>query len=74
MDITQMKEGDKGVVVEICGGCGIVNKLDALGIRPGVEITKISSQFLRGPVILQVGNTQVAIGYGMARRVLVEPK
>jgi len=74
MDITQMKEGEKGKVIEIQGGRGLVSKLDSLGIRPGVEITKISNQLLYGPVVVQVGNTQVAIGLGMARRVIVEHK
>jgi len=74
MDITQLKEGEKAKVVKILGGCGLIKKLDALGIRPGVEITKISSQVLRGPQTLQIGNTQVAIGFGMARRVIVEHK
>jgi ferrous iron transport protein A len=45
-----------------------------LGIRPGVEITKISSQLMAGPVIVQVGNTQSALGFGMAMKVIVELK
>ncbi len=72
MDITQMKEEEKGIVTDIQGGLGLVSKLDAMGIRPGVRITKVSTQFLRGPVVVQVGNTQVVIGSGMARRVIVK--
>lgn len=72
MDITQMEQGEKGKVVEIQGGFGLLGKLDTMGIRVGVEITKVSSQVLRGPVTVQAGNTQVAIGYGMAGRVIVE--
>jgi len=72
MDVTQLKEGEKAKVIEIIGGCGLIRKLDALGIRPGVEITKISSQVLRGPQTLQIGNTQVAIGFGMAKKIVVE--
>jgi len=73
MNLTQLKEGEKCKVVDIHGGCGMVKKLDALGIRTGKEITKINSQFLRGPVIVRIGNTQIAIGYGMAVRIIVEP-
>jgi len=74
MDITQIKEGKKCKVVEIQSGRGMQRKLDALGIRPGIEITKINSQVFRGPIIVQVGNTKVAIGYGMARKIIVEHK
>ena len=72
VDITQLQPGEKGMVVDIQGGWGLIRKLDALGIRRGVKIMKISSQFLRGPVIIQVGGTQVAIGFGMAKRIIVE--
>jgi len=43
-----------------------------LGIRPGRKVTKISSTLFRGPVMLRVNNTQVAVGFGMARRIIVE--
>jgi ferrous iron transport protein A len=69
---THMRPGQKGRIVEITGGCSLAGKLDALGIRPGKEITKISGQLMRGPVLFQHGNTRIAIGFGMASRVLVE--
>jgi ferrous iron transport protein A len=71
VDLTQMKAGQRGQVFVLQGGHGMMAKLEALGIRPGVEIIKISGQLMRGPVIVRVGNTQVAIGFGMARRVIV---
>jgi len=71
-NLTLMKEGERGKVVEIQGGWGLLKKLDALGIRIGTEVMKVSSQIMRGPVIVRVGNTQVAIGFGMATRVVVE--
>ncbi|MEW6687409.1 MAG: FeoA family protein [Candidatus Edwardsbacteria bacterium] len=74
VDLTRMKSGEKGKVVEIKGGRGLVMKLEAMGIRPGVEITKISAQIMHGPVIVRVGNTQLAIGFGMAKKVIVTPQ
>jgi len=71
IDLTQMGAGQSGKVISMQGGRGMMAKLEALGIRPGVEITKVSGQIMRGPVIVRVGNTQVAIGFGMARRVIV---
>ena len=73
-DLTRMKPGEKGRVIDIRGGHGMLRRLEALGIRPGVAITKVSAQLMRGPVVVRVGNTQAAIGFGMARHVLVETK
>ncbi len=67
-----MQTGQSGVVVQIQGGHGLVNRLNSLDIRPGKRITKVSSMFMRGPVTIQVDRAQVAIGFGMARRIIVE--
>lgn len=71
-DITQLEQNQHGKIVEILGGVGLHKKLDALGIRIGVEITKLSSISSKGPVIVQVGSSQIAIGYGMAKKIIVE--
>lgn len=72
ISLRQMDAGQSGTVVEILGGHGLVNRLSSLGIRPGKRITKVSSMFLRGPVAIDVGQTQIAIGFGMAGKILVE--
>ncbi|GAG67641.1 unnamed protein product [marine sediment metagenome] len=50
----------------------MVNRLNALGIMPGKRITKISTMFMRGPVTIEVDRVQVAIGFGMANRIIVK--
>jgi len=72
VSLAQMQAGQKGKIVEINGGAGLAQKLEALGIRTGKEIKKISEQLMRGPVLLQHNNTQAAVGFGMASKVLVE--
>ena len=67
-----MQTGQSGIVVQIQGGHGLVNRLNSLGIRPGKRITKLSSMIMRGPVTIEVDRAQVAIGFGMARRIIVE--
>ena len=74
VDLTQLGSGKEGVIRDILGGRGLMSKLSSLGIRPGVKVRKVSSQFLRGPVTIRIGNTQIAIGFGMARRIIVEVK
>jgi len=70
--LTKMEAGTRSSVVKVEGGHGLRARLDALGIRPGVKITKVSGQIMRGPIIIRVGATQLAIGFGMASRVVVE--
>lgn len=70
--LARMQTGQSGMVVQIQGGRGLVNRLNALGIRPGKRITKVSSMLMRGPVTILVDRAQVAIGFGMASRIIVE--
>lgn len=71
-NLTDMNAGGTGRVIMIRGGHGLRARLEAMGIRPGANITKVSGQIMRGPVIVRVGATQVAIGYGMARHIIIE--
>lgn len=61
------------MVAQVMGGRGVVSRLAALGIRPGKRITKVSAMVMRGPVTVEVDRTQVAIGYGMASKIAVQP-
>ena len=72
LTLAEMRSGRTGIVVGILGGPGLSRRLDALGIRPGRKVTKLSSTLFRGPVILRVNNTQIAVGFGMARKIVVE--
>ena len=68
----RMQTGQSGQVVQIEGGHGLINRLSAMGIRPGKKIAKVGSMFMRGPVTIQVDGAQVAIGFGMAGKIIVE--
>jgi len=72
MDVTRMMPGEEGIVVEILGGYGLSRRLETLGIRQDVRIVKVSAQLARGPVTIQVNNTQVALGFGMASKIIVQ--
>ncbi|MCJ7497920.1 MAG: ferrous iron transport protein A [candidate division Zixibacteria bacterium] len=74
LDLTQLKEGKVGVVVDIQGGFGLIRRLEVLGIRVDEKVIKVSSQFAKGPVTLKVGNTQVALGFGIAKKIIVRAK
>jgi len=70
--LRQMQSGQSGKVIQVQGGMGLANRLSALGVRPGKKITKVSSMLMRGPVTIQSGNTRMAIGFGMANKIIVE--
>ena len=72
ISLARMLTGQSGLVVQIQGGHGLVNRLNALGIRRGKRVTKVSSMLMRGPVTIQVDRARLAIGFGMANRIVVE--
>ena len=74
IDLTQLRPGESGLVVEIKGGFGMSRRMQVLGIRRGKRITKISSHFWRGPQTVEIDGFQVAVGFGMASRVFVGVK
>lgn len=71
--VAQMDAGQRGKVVEVLGGQGLLLRLSSMGIRPGKLITKVSSMFMKGPVTIQIDRSQLAIGFGMAKKIIVEP-
>ena len=70
--LQNLKAGEVGKVVKLHGGPNFISKAESLGIRVGLEVKVISAQVLRGPLIVQVGQTRLAIGHGMAYRIEVE--
>ena len=72
LTLAKMRTGQTGIVVGVLGGRGLIQRLEALGIRPGKRVTKLSATLFRGPVTLRVDNTQLAVGFGMAMRIIVE--
>lgn len=72
VSLAYMKSGQNGILVEILGGHGMIRRLDALGLRLCKRVRKVSSMLMRGPVVVELDGFQVAIGYGMASRIIVE--
>lgn len=59
-------------VVSIEGGRNLRQKLQNLGLREGVIVKKERKIFTYGPIIIKAGSTQIALGRGMAFKVMVE--
>ncbi len=72
ISLIQLKLNQSAKIVAIEGGQGLVTRLNNLGIREGVTIKKVIGFFGKGPIIVKVGNSQIALGRGMAQKVIVE--
>jgi Fe2+ transport system protein FeoA len=69
--VSSMRDGQWGELIKIDGGAELTEKLASLGIRTGSRIGRKYGLVGRGPVVLTVGTGEVAIGYGMASRMMV---
>ena len=69
--LVSLQRGAKARVVAIEAGRGLVQRLMQMGMLPGAVVEVIENS--RGPVLLQVEGIRVAIGRGMASKILVEP-
>jgi Fe2+ transport system protein FeoA len=54
------------------GRHGLVSRLSSLGFTPGAKVTMVQN-FGRGPIIVMVRGTRIALGRGEAQKVIVTP-
>lgn len=71
MNITQLNNGETAKVIKLYHNSKLARKLEAMGIIPGTIITKKSSILSKGPIIIEKGQIQLAIGYEMAQKIIV---
>ena len=57
-------------VIEIASGAGLKKRLADLGIVPGAYL-RLTSTGTAGPVILNIKESRLAIGRGIAQRIMV---
>ncbi|MEM2440326.1 MAG: FeoA family protein [Candidatus Bathyarchaeia archaeon] len=71
--LTDLAEGEKGVIVKALGGLGLVRRLAEMGLTPGVEVKLLKKGSFGGPVEVEVRGVALALGRGVASKVLVKP-
>jgi ferrous iron transport protein A len=69
--LIELIQGEEATIVSIQGGHGLQTRLRDLGLVEGQRVRKLSALAWGGPVVVDVKRTQVAIGRGMARRIVV---
>ncbi len=71
MPLNMAKPGEKYVVKEIVGGRMARLRLFSMGIRPG-DILEVISDSVGDGIVVARGDTRLAIGKGMAQKIMVE--
>ena len=71
MPLTMVFPGKKVKVISLAGGIGLGKHLADMGLSIGSEI-EVFSRGTPGPFIIGVKETRLAIGFGMARKIIVE--
>jgi ferrous iron transport protein A len=72
--LTKVKKGLSAKIDELPEGPRARAKLSEMGIRVGMDITVTQVMPMGGPVVIKSGQTQIAIGHGMASRIKVNLK
>ena len=70
--LTTLLPGEKARIVALGHGKGRQRHFRTMGLMEGKMVEMIAMQPARGPLVINVEGTQIAIGLGMARRILIE--
>lgn len=70
--LTSLKAGQSGTVARLCGGRAMQARLLGMGLYVGSEVRMLSANHgSHGPTLLAVGETRLAIGHGMAEKIMI---
>jgi ferrous iron transport protein A len=72
ISLAHMKGNQKGKVFDIAGGEALHQRLAHIGVYKGKEITKINHVGLKGPVVVRVGRSILAVGHTIATKIMVD--
>lgn len=78
--LTTLRNGETGTVTSIRAGhgrgfgrgWGFEKRLMDLGLTPGTKVTVVKSAPFHGPLEILVRGSRLALGRGMAEKILVE--
>ncbi|MFC1992988.1 ferrous iron transport protein A [Chloroflexota bacterium] len=57
-------------VVSVRSGWGLQRRLADMGLTPGVKVRIINSQ-QTGPVVIEIRGSRLALGHGVAHKIMV---
>ena len=62
--------GQKVELISVKSGRGLRGRLTAMGLVPNIEFTVISNNH-PGPVVVKIRESKIALGRGMATKIMV---
>jgi ferrous iron transport protein A len=71
MPLAMARPGELLSVIGLRAGWGLQRRLADMGLTPGVQIRVINSQ-MSGPVIIDLRGSRIALGRGVAQKILVK--
>ncbi len=71
--ISRLQAGESGVVRSYAGGRGMLGRCLSMGFTPGSPV-RVIENYGRGPILVSVCNSEVAVGREIAGRIMVTRK
>jgi ferrous iron transport protein A len=71
MSLSNAKNGDNLILISVNKGTRMKSQLAQLGLIEGTTIKMINQQH-RGPVVIEVLGTRIAIGHNLASQIFVK--
>lgn len=70
--LEKLKRGQWACIREIHGGIALRKRLWSMGLHIGNRVDVIQNGVFGGPVLLAIQGSEMAIGQGQARKIVVE--
>jgi len=72
MPLSMASANETVEIATVRAGWGLQRRLAEMGLNPGVRVRVINSQH-RGPIVLDVRGSRLALGHGVAHKIMVSP-
>jgi ferrous iron transport protein A len=72
--LTELEDGQTGIIVSVLGGKVLTKRLADLGITSGTKVKVIRRTLFSGPVQVEVAGSRLVLGNGLASKIMVELK
>lgn len=69
--LSELHSGEMALIVDLGMGRGFISRLASMGFTLGAEV-RVTQNYGRGPLLVIVRNTTVALGRREAKRILIQ--
>lgn len=71
--LIDLKQGQEATIVSISGGKRATQRLADLGLTPETKIKVITAAPFAGPIEIEVRGSKLALGQGIASKIIIKP-